>query len=445
MADTPSRDVERPLVVGANHRSSPLALRDRLFVEDADVPRFLAALRDGGCGHALVLSTCDRVDVLAAHDNLDVAEATARAVLAEHAGIAESELAGHLYVLRDEDAVRHTFAAAAALDSQVIGEPHVLGQLKACHRLARQAGMAEGLLESMLQAAYGAAKRVRSETAVGEGPVSLAAAAVQVARDLHGALHDRRALLIGVGEMGITVAAALMAAGLPDVTVIHPRERRAEAAARALEAHTASFDPLVDRLAAADVVIAALGARRRLLDGDILAAALRLRRRRPIFLIDTATPGDVDPNTERLEEAFVYDLDDLEGVAETGRTARDAEALAAQGIVEAEVVAFLHRRAERDAVPAVTRLRDRFEAARRQVLAEAGGDAERATQLLINRLLHGPSAALRGLAARDDDGDGDPPLPEMAQLIDRLFGGAGTTETPSPPTPKKGTEDDGTG
>jgi len=416
----------RPIVVGANHRSSGLALRDCLFVEDPEVPAFLARLRVAGLAEAVVLSTCDRVEVLAIHADREAAFRLVSEAMAARAGMAPAELAEQLYVHWDAEAVRHVFTVTASLDSQVVGEPQVLGQVKAGHRIAREAAMTGSGLEALLQAAYGAAKRVRTETAIGERPVSIAAAAVQLARDLHGDLGRCAGLLIGAGEMGELVAGELLAGGLGDLTATHPIEARAQATARALDCHVAPYGDMAERLAAADVVVAALGRRQRVLSADVVTAALRRRRRRPVFIVDAAMPGDVEPAVNRIDEAFLYDLDDLERVAMEGRSNREAEARAAWRIVDAEVAAFLHGRAERKATPALARLRAHFEAVRAGVLADAGGDAERATRLLVNRLLHGPSRALRALAAGgagQTPGDHAPPdLDEAERTLNHLFG-----------------------
>ncbi len=191
----------------------------------------------------------------------------------------------------------------AALDSLIIGEPQILGQVKACHRMARDAGMSGSELEALIQAAYGAAKRVRSDTAIGQRPVSIAAAAAQVARDVHGDLGRAACLLVGAGDMGRMVAENLLAGGVGHLTVAHPTEARAQAMARALDCNVASFEAL--RLEGADIVVTALGGRRHLLSADMVSAALRRRRRKPMFLVDAAVPGDIDPAVNRIDEAFL--------------------------------------------------------------------------------------------------------------------------------------------
>lgn len=425
----PSSLAGRPLIVGANHRSSSLALRDALFVEDAEAPAFLARLRARGINEALVLSTCDRVEVQAIHADREVAERAVTAALAERTGMTPADLLPQLYVHWDREAVRHVFTVTASLDSQVIGEPQVLGQVKAAHRIAHEAGMTGSTLEPLLQAAYGVAKRVRSETAIGERPVSIAAAAVQLARDLHGDLGRCAGLLIGAGEMGELVAGELRRGGLRELTVIHPTEARAQAAARALDCHFAPYANMARLLEGADVVLAGLGRRQYVLTADMVTAAQRQRRHRPVFVVDAGIPGDVEPAVNRIDEAFLYDLGDLERVAMEGRANRESEARTAWRIIDAEVAAFLHGRAERAAAPALTRLRAHFEMLRAGVLADAGGDAERATRLLVNRLLHGPSRAMRALAAgktphapAQPGGPAAFDLDEAERTLNHLFG-----------------------
>lgn len=428
MAENPTPELllqGRALVVGANHRSSSMILRDRLFVEDAAAPFILERLKNAGIEQALVLSTCDRVEVQAFCQNPVVDEhETARRIveiLAEHGELGPSELDGQTYVHWDQQAVRQIFAVTASLDSLIIGEPQVLGQVKAAHRIARQAGMTSSGLESILQAAYAAAKRVRNETAIGERPVSIAAAATQLAGDLHGDLANCTVVMVGGGEMGELIATDMLAAGLAKLVATHPNERRAEEAARRLDCHISAFEELSSLLTEADIVLTALGRRRQAITAAMINNAITARRHKPVFLIDTAIPGDIDPLVERIEDAFLYNLDDLERVAMEGRAGRENESGAAWNIIDADVDSFLRGRAERTAVPALNRLRTHFEALREQALGDGGGDAEKATRLLINRLLHGPSEQLRKVAASGSV-SGSRSLREIEDIIDRLFG-----------------------
>lgn len=401
------------LIVGVNHRSAPADLRNRLYVEEEDLPARLAELKSAGVAPALVLCTCDRVEIATCAPGADVAALSAR--LAEWGDAAPEELRELAAVRRGEAAARHLFAVAASLDSQVIGEPQVLGQVKAAHKRATAAGLSGGLLESALQAAYAAAKRVRSETAIGARPVTLAASALQVARQVHGDLGRVRALLLGLGEMGELLAEELQLAGVAELAVAHPIDRRAERAARRIGCHRRLWAELPAALAGADILVSAVGGTDYVLDRQLLAAALKARRRRPIFLIDAAVPGDVAPDVSELDDVFLYDLDDLEGLARQGKAEREAVAGAAWRLLEEELAAFVRQHAERAAVPAVSALRQRFDAARAEVLAGGVRDAEQATRLLVNRLLHAPSRALREAAARGQD------AAEMERLLARLF------------------------
>lgn len=384
----------------------------------------LERLRAVGVTQAVWLSTCDRVEVQAVHPRPHEAALAVAAVMAERVGMVAGEFTDQLYIRTGPEAIRHLFAVACSLDSQIIGEPHILGQLKAAHRGAATQGLTGPELEAVMQAAYAAAKRVRSETPIAEGATSLAAAAIQVARDLHGDLRRCAALLIGLGDMGTLVLDGLREAGLPRLTVAAPVDRRAEAASRRLSGHFAPWADLDAALAGADIVVTATGLGRYILSTAMVEVALKRRRRRPIFVVDAAIPSDVDPAVAGMDGAFVYDLADLERVALQGRVGREAATQAAWSIVEEAVAAFARDRAERAAVPAVAGLRAHFERERRRLLADHSGlDAASATRLLVNRLLHHPSEALRELAA--DPGGGDAMgLAERAaaeRLLFRLF------------------------
>jgi glutamyl-tRNA reductase len=406
----------RPLVVGANHRSASLGLRDALFVDDRAQPEFLARL---GLADAIAISTCDRVEIWTLNDDPIAAQHHIVRILAGHSGFAEEELGEQLYTLVDQAAVRHCFAVASSLDSLVIGEPHVMGQVKACHRIAREAGLCSNELENLLAAAYHAGKRVRSETAIAERPVSIASAAVQLAKDLHGNLAESDALLIGAGDMGELVAEHLLAAGIRRMVVTAPKQRRAEILAQSLQCHYAPFEHLTDLLPEADIVVTAVGARLTSLSAEQVANALKKRRRKPVFLVDTSIPGDTEPAANRLEGAFLYDLTDLEKVALQGRTERESAAAQAFLIVDQCVGEFYQARAGRQAVPTIILLRQHFEKLRQQAMAEAGGDAEKATRLLVNRLLHDPSEMMKLLAG---DQNAWPAAEDLLRQLFRLEG-----------------------
>lgn len=423
-------------VVGVNHQSSSLALRDQVALEDEAVPAFLTRLHARGLTQAMALSTCDRVEVLVhipPGGDVEAATQAAAQALAEHGDLAPSALLAEGYVLRGVDAARHCFAVASSLDSQVIGEPHVLRQVKAGYATARAAGLVGAELERLLQSAFAAAKRVRSETRIAEGPVSVASAAVQVARDLHGDLDRCTGLLIGAGEMGELLAESFLAQGLDRLLVRGRRRSRAEAVARRLGGHVSRAEALIDDLVDADIVICCNGGREHLLGEDVARQAAKRRRQRPVFIADVAVPGDVEPAVNKVDNAFLYDLSDLEGVAMEGRAHREAEAEAAWRIVREEVARFQKGRQERAAVPLITQLRARFEAERTRALTEAGDDADKATRLLLGRLLHAPSEELRRLTSGPPEN-----LRHAENVTRRLFrltetDGAGADGAPADP------------
>ncbi len=433
----PDDDVAALLVVGVNHQSSSMALRDCVTLEDDALPAFLTRLPGHGVAQAVVLSTCDRVEVIACagatdDEAVEVARLGALQALAEAGAVSPARIAAEGYVLRGEAAVRHCFAVAASLDSQVIGEPHVLRQVKAGYATARAAGLLGAELERLLQAAFATAKRVRTETAIAEGPVSVASAAVQVARDLHGELDRCHALLLGTGEMGELLAETFLAHGLNRLVTRGRRPGRAETVARRLGGHVSPHGALIDDLVPADIVICAYGGREHVLGVDAARQVAKRRRQRPVFIADVAVPGDVEPMVNTIGNAFLYDLDDLEGVAMRSRARRENEAEAAWAIVADEVARYRQGRAERAAVPAISLLRSHFEAERQRALAAAGGDADKATRLLVGRLLHAPTEELRRLA-----GGAPENLRHAENVARRLFrlSGAATPGAPHPPDP----------
>ena len=413
------------LIVGVSHRSGTAALRERLFVDEAGQTELLAALRAAGLDEALVLSTCDRTELHAMVGDAVGAAAAMRDILARQGGVAAADIDAQGYELSGDAALRQLFAVASSLDSVVVGEPQVLGQVKDSHRLSTSLGMMGPRLEAALRAAYGVAKRVRSETAIGERPVSIAAAAIQMARGVHGDLARCAALLLGGGEMGELMAAQLRQAGLAQLTILHRSAARGALIAHRLGGHVRPFEELAAALADADILIAALGDERQTVTAAAIKQALRVRRQRPMICIDSAVPGDIEAAVHDLDGAFRFAIGDLERLAVEGQSSRIAAAEPAWAIVDAEVAAFAAAAAVRQAVPVVVALRRHFETVRDHVLTEnAGADAATVARLLVNRLLHEPSAALRELAA-DATVDGGGELVAIERLLTRLFGPAG--------------------
>ncbi len=409
-----------PVVVGASHRSSALALRERLLIEDAALPQFLARLAAAGIAQAVTLSTSERVEVLAVHETPEQAAAAITRVLAEQAGLKSEEVAGQLYVLEGDDAVRHIFAVAAALDSLILGEPQILEQIRAGRTLARERGMLGPELDALLEAAMTAAERVRAETGLGARPASIAAAAVQIARDIHGDLSRCTGLVLGPGDMGELLAGQLLHAGLGRLVLTGRSATRLEQASHRLKCQVIPLDTLEEALAEADIVVTSLGVSPHLITAAMVEAALKRRRRQPVFLIDAAIPGDIDLDVADADGAVLYDLGDLERVVMESQADREATARAAWGIVEAEAAAYLEARGRPEAGPVIEALRTRFHSLRSEALAEAGRDAEAATGSLVERLLRELAAALERISTA---GGGERAAAEA--LLRQLFGVAG--------------------
>jgi glutamyl-tRNA reductase len=411
-APTPADDpLTRLLLLGVSARSVAAALRDPLFAEEPDQAKLVAALKDFGCEEGLVMATCERIEFLVVARPGQRIAGQLLQLIAVAAGCAPAELAGQSYCHLGEDALRHLLAVAASLESQVLGEPQILGQVKQSYRLAQEAGLTGPYLAAAAQAAFATAKRVRRDTAIGQQASSMSHVAVQVACDLFGRLEDRNLLWLGLGEMGEMLSADFAEAGLAQRLVMHPSARRAEAVARRLGCNFAPWQELDLHLADADIVVSDAGSGRFTLLKPQIAAAMK-RRRQPLLLIDAGVPPDIEPGSAELEDAFVYDLDDLERLASSQSGGRaDASALA-WGIVEEELAGFLRAQAERPATPAVVALRRHFDTVRREVLAAGPADAEAVTRLLVNKLLHGPSEALRRSVAED---------PELAAALEDML------------------------
>ncbi|MBT4589547.1 MAG: glutamyl-tRNA reductase [Rhodospirillaceae bacterium] len=374
------------IIVGANHRSSTMLLRDRLYISETALPSFYQRLRDAGFNQAIIFSTTDLTEIIIATPQTSLGEASAEVVklLAAHAGESRSEIEGQTYTLSGQEAVRHLFAVASALDSLVVGDTQLLGQLRSAHRLARTNGMVGTYLDTLIGLSQRTAERISRETEISHRPVSIAAAAVQVARDLHGDLARSTCLLIGAGEMGEMLASSMLSAGLGNLIVTHPSEQRADTLGQNLNCHVGTMDDLPQLLSQADIVLTAMNTRRFILDAEMLKAATIARRRKPIFVIDTGVPGDVDPAAEALEDVFLYTLDDLERVTREGRVSRAQEAETAWTIVDEEAGKVEIGIAQTDALESDET--DNIEEMRQAAIKEAGGDAEWATKILVQRL-----------------------------------------------------------
>ena len=410
----------RLLLAGVDHHTAGQGLRDRLFVDEPALPDFYRRLAEAGLAEAVLLSTCDRVVVVGMSDHPAAGVAAIRRTLADTAGTPEQALEGSFFARNGGDALNHIFSIAASLESQVPGEPEVLGQVKKAYRQAGLVTATGGDLGRVFETAFAVAKRVRNETPIGENAVSMAAAAAQVAREVLGRVEDATALVIGAGEIGVLVAEKLKSQGLVDIWVADPVEPRADALAARLGAHRLAMGEITESLHKMDAVLSGLGGAVPVITREAAAGALKRRRFKPIFMLDAAVPADIEPAVARLDEAYLFTLHDLERIALAGQEKRSRAALDARLIIDDEVAAFTMAQDFRAAAPSVMALRAHFEAIRAAVLQENPRlSADEATRLLVRRLLHGPSERLRMLAAEKGGKKESVSLDE--ELIVRLF------------------------
>jgi len=399
-------------LLGVNHKSAPVELREKLAVPAhrlAEVTRRLAG--HPGVREGMVLSTCNRVELLTSHDQ---AEPDLLDFLGGYFAIETASLRPHIYQLREHDAMRHLFRVAASLDSMVIGEPQILGQVKQAYSVAREVGAVNGELDRALQRTLTVAKKVRSQTRIGDTGVSIASVAVELARKIFGTLEGKTLCLVGAGKMGQLAARHLMKQGASRLVLANRTQAAAQALATELNAEVLPFDQLMDELDA-DIVITTTGAGQPIFRREHGIALLQRRRNRPIFFIDIAVPRDVDPAMEKLEGIFVYNIDDLQKVANDNRNGRCQEAERAEIIVEHEVARYRDTQHALDAVPAIVAVQSRLEDFRRQELARhashlaaldprARAAVEEVSRGLLQKVLHGPLTALKN-AAREGDAE----------------------------------------
>ena len=406
------------LILGVNHRTGPQVLRERLQGDAGDVLRLLGHCREAGITQAMGVATCDRCEIWCVTEDAAAAQAKLPPLLAEAAGIDVAEILPRLHQLTDAAALRYAFAVAASLESQIVGEPQVLGQVKEFHQLAQRAGMSGAELDRILEAVYQAAKRVRHDTGIAGQSVSMAACATAVLKQMHGDLGGLSALLIGDGDMAELIFEQVAAAGVKRWTMVHPQERRARAWAERHQAHWRPFAELGAALENADFTASALDIGKQCVSAEMVRAALRRRRQRPMLLIDAGVPGDMDAGIGKLDSAFLYTLDDLERLAMAGRQHRAAAAEEAWRIVDQAVEGFRRQQTEQQAAAIITDLRGEFEKQRAEILTQPGIDAAEATRRLINRLLHRPTVEVK--AAQPDK--------DLEAALRRLFGLAATNE-----------------
>ena len=415
------------LLVGISHRTAPIELRERLDFSAGGVDRALAALVGALAHHeAAIVSTCNRVEMYVTCDEAEAATTAIHQFLSDFHGISADKLAPHLYAKTGSEAVRHLFRVAAGLDSLVMGEPQVLGQVKDAFKLASQMGCTGPLLNKLFHSAFTTGKRVRSETTLSEGAVSVSYAAVALARKIFGNLSGRTVLVLGAGEMGKLTAIHMRSQGIGRLIIMSRTAAHAASLAQTIEGTAMPWESLNTAMAEADILITATGASAPILSRAMVEQTMKARRQRPLFIIDIAVPRDVDASAGDLEQVFLYNIDDLQAVVQENLTKRGTEASDAETIVAEEVGRFAGWLNSRGAVPTVVALRQRFEGIRQSELRrlepklaslppEARARVDEITRLIVEKLLINPTEQLKSISDAET-------VAAYADLLNRLFG-----------------------
>jgi glutamyl-tRNA reductase len=405
--------------LGLNHQTAPLAVRERVVFHVERLREALGELKRGLAHEAAILSTCNRTELYVSGE-----EPTALARwLAQYHRLGRDELQPYLYTLPSEQAVRHAFRVASGLDSMVLGEPQILGQMKEAARAAESAGTLGALLHRLFQRSFAVAKEVRSTTRIGAASVSMAAAAVKLAARIFPSLKDQSVLLIGAGEM-IELTATHFAAQAPArITVANRTLERAERLAHRFNARAIELRSLAEHLHEHDIVVSCTASSLPILGKGLVERALRARRRRPMFMVDLAVPRDIEQEAGELDDVFLYTLDDLAGIVSANLDARRSALEQAEAIVDAQVGRFMHWMRLREGVPLIRALREQADAARRQELSRALKALERGedpakvmealSQTITNKLIHGPTQALSETAGDE--------ARRLGELLERLY------------------------
>ena len=426
-----------PIVYGMNHASAPLTVREKVAFPLEGLKEALARLKGtDGVEESVILSTCNRTEIIVQMDP-GQAPAMLAAFLLRERPVSGEELERHCYLYIDREAVRHVFRTAASLDSMVVGEAQILGQVKDAYALAAQTGSLGPVLDALLRRAFSVAKRVRTETGIARHPVSIAYAAVGLARDIFGDLVERTVMIVGAGKMARLAAEHLIGNGVRSILVANRSFQRADELARDLGGRAVPFNRLFEEMETADIVIASTAAPQPVILKENAQSLNRARRGRPIFFIDIAVPRDVDPKVNEVDNVYLYDMDDLEGVVRAGRDVRQKEMNVAEAIVDHETAAYVAWMKSQQATPTIVALRRQLHEmadheltryrARLGDLTPAQVEAVREIAAsLVNKFLHSPTLALKRSAAQNGG--------EMrVRLIREIFGIEARSESPSGP------------
>jgi glutamyl-tRNA reductase len=414
------------LLTGLNHRTAPVEVRERIAFEEHALPAALASLRRcPGLLEGMILSTCNRVEIAATVDDNTDAEGAVETFLAESRAVERAWVVPYLYRFDGSDAIRHLFRVASSLDSMVVGEPQILGQLKSAYALAKEHGALSGFLDLVMTRAFNVAKRVRSETDIGESAVSISYAAVELAREIFGSLSGKRVLVIGAGKMAESALRHFRRAGVSEILIANRTRERAQPLADEFNGRVIEYASFFDSLPDVDILLTSSGAPHYIVTREQMRSVIGRRRNRPMFLIDIAVPRNIEPDVNKLDNVFLYDIDDLDKTVQSNIEGRNETAVEAEAIVREEVERMMQRLKTREVAPTIVSLQEQLEQVRtheiermRSRLGPMTPQQEEAlegiTRGIINKIAHGPISELRRTASSPDGA-------HLPDLIRRLF------------------------
>jgi glutamyl-tRNA reductase len=394
------------ILIGINHKTAPVELRECIaFTEDESTSALQALADKPDIKEVLVFSTCNRVEVLVVTANKAEAIDSTKDYIAEANKIQREEFEDSLYIHAGDEAVRHIFRVASSLDSMVVGEPQILGQVKEAYRLATEARASGVILNRLLHRTFFVAKRIRTETGIGDNAVSISYAAVELGRKIFGSLEGKNVLLVGAGEMAELAVEHLIRNKTEKIYVANRTFENGVALARRFKGQAIRFEEIADSLKLVDIIISSTGSSDYVITRDQVKSVIRIRRSRPIFFIDIAVPRDIDPRVNRLTNSYVYDIDDLQGVIDENIEDRHREAIKGERIVDEAVIRFREWYASLEVVPTIVALRKKLETiAETEIkktlhsnkIPESGiGAIKKMAEALINKILHDPTLFLK--------------------------------------------------
>lgn len=386
-------------VFGLNHNTAPIEVRERLFVSEDTIPRLVRELQESGVDENIVLSTCNRTEFYFSCKNLDSALDKFHQALSRHFSIEREWLEKYTYLLTDEDTYRHLFLVASGLDSMVVGEPQILGQVKDAYRLATDCNTSGFFLDKVFHKTFNVAKRIRTETKVGYNPVSISAMAIELAKKIFGELKDKKTLVIGAGEMCEIALRYFKKEGVGDIYITNRTFHNAQKLADETTGIPRPFNDLQDLLEKVDMILSSTGSERPLISRELVSVVMKKRKQKPLFFIDIAVPRDIEPSVNDLENVYLYDIDDLKELSQQHLSDRLAESEKARSIVDEEVKKFSQWLRQLDKNPLISNIYEKVEEIRSRELKkilqknkntddETIKNMDLLTKSIVNKLVH---------------------------------------------------------